>query len=353
MIRHKTRQINIGGVKIGGGAPITVQSMCNTDTRNVKATVKQIKALEKAGCELVRVAIPNMAAAKVVGEIKRQINIPLIADIHFDYRAAIECAKQGVDKLRINPGNIGSEDKIKAIVDIAKKKGLPIRIGVNSGSLEKDILAKQKGKVTSKAMVESALRHIKILERYNFYDIIVSIKASDIKRTVSAYKLLAKKVNYPLHIGITEAGTSWSGTIRSAIGIGTLLALGIGDTIRVSLTANPVEEVKVGWEILKSLGLRQRGITITSCPTCGRTEIDLVKLTKEIEEKTAHIENPIHIAMMGCMVNGPGEAREADIGVVGGKRRGVIFRKGKIIKSVKEKDIVPLLLAEIKNLLNN
>ena len=347
--RQKTKKISISDVAIGGNAPVVIQSMCNTDTRDVPATVKQIKQLEEAGCELIRIAIPDMTAAKAVGAIKKQINIPLVVDIHFDYKLALECANQGADKLRINPGNIGSEEKVKAVVDKAKEKKLPIRIGVNSGSLEKDILAKHGGKVTATGMVESALRHIKILEDLKFYDTVISLKASDVPRTIEAYQLLSEKVDYPLHVGITEAGTSWTGTIKSAVGIGSLLAQGIGDTIRVSLTADPVEEVRVGWEILKSLGLRQRGVEITSCPTCGRTEIDLIKLAQEVEQKTAHIDKPLKIAVMGCVVNGPGEAREADIGVAGGQGQGIIFSKGKIIKTVKEQDIVEELMKEIES----
>lgn len=350
ILRKKTRQINVGGVKIGGNAPIVVQSMCNTDTRNVKATVNQIKKLEKLGCELIRVAVPDMSAAKSIGEIKKKIDIPVVADIHFDYRLALESIKQGIDKLRINPGNIGSQDKIKAVVLAAQKRKIPIRIGVNSGSLERDILTKYGNKVTAEGMVKSAMRHIKILEDLDFYDIVISLKASDVERTVRAYRLLSKKIGYPLHLGITEAGTIFSGTVKSSVGLGALLSEGIGDTIRVSLTANPCEEVKVAKEILKILGLRKFGREIISCPTCGRTEIDLIKLANEIEKKTEHIKKPIKIAVMGCVVNGPGEAREANVGVAGGKGCGVIFRKGKIIKTVSEKKIVKALLGEIEKL---
>lgn len=346
--RRKTKKLNIGGVFLGGDAPIRIQSMCNTDTHDVKATVAQINGLEKLGCELVRVAVPDMAAAKAIGEIKKKINIPLVADIHFDYRLALECIKQEIDKLRINPGNIGSEEKIKAVVKAAKKQKIPIRIGVNSGSLEKDILKKYDNKVTAQGMVESALRHIKILENEDFYDIVISLKASDIQRTIQAYRLLSQKVDYPLHLGITEAGTPFSGTVKSAIGLGALLLEGIGDTIRVSLTGDPAEEVKVAKEILKALNLRKFGPDIISCPTCGRTEIDLIKLVREVEEKTSYIKKPIKIAVMGCVVNGPGEAREADVGVAGGRGCGVIFRKGKIVKTVKENEIVKALTEEIK-----
>lgn len=350
--RRKTRKIAIGSVAIGGDSPIAIQSMCNTDTRDAKVTITQIKQLEKAGCEIIRVAVPDMEAAKQIGEIKQNINIPLVVDIHFDYKLALECADQGVDKLRINPGNIGSAEKVKAVVDKAKEKGLPIRIGVNSGSLEKDILEKNDGRATAAGVVESAKRHIKILEDLDFTDIAVSLKASDVPRTIEAYTALSKEVDYPLHVGVTEAGTEWTGTIKSAVGIGSLLAAGIGDTIRVSLAADPIEEVRVGWEILKSLGLRQRGAEVTACPTCGRTEIDLIGLAQEIEQQTADIDKPLKIAVMGCVVNGPGEAREADIGVAGGKGQGVIFKKGEIFKTVKEDEIVPELMKEINKMID-
>ena len=348
--KRPTKQIKIGNVTIGGDAPIAIQSMCNTDTRDAKATIKQIKQFEEVDCEIIRVAVPDMEAAKAIGEIKKNINIPLVADIHFDYKLALECADQGVDKLRINPGNIGSAEKVKAVVDKAKEKKIPIRIGVNSGSLEKDILAKNDGKATAAGMVESAQRHIKILEDLDFTNIAVSLKASDVPRTIEAYTALSKEVDYPLHVGVTEAGTAWTGTIKSAVGIGSILAAGIGDTIRVSLAADPVEEVRVGWEILKSLGLRQRGVEITACPTCGRTEIDLIGLAEEIERRTANIDQPLKIAVMGCVVNGPGEAREADIGVAGGKGQGVIFKKGEVFKTVKEDEIVETLMAEIEKM---
>ncbi|MEW6408070.1 MAG: flavodoxin-dependent (E)-4-hydroxy-3-methylbut-2-enyl-diphosphate synthase [Patescibacteria group bacterium] len=348
--RKKTRKLKIKELTLGGDAPIVVQSMCNTDTRDVAATVAQIKELEALGCEFVRVAVPDVIAARAIGEIKRKINIPLVADIHFDYRLALECVKQGIDKLRINPGNIGSEEKIKAVVGAAKGRKIPIRIGVNSGSLEKDILKKYDDKVTAQGMVESAMRHINILENLDFRDIVISLKASDVQRTVEAYRLLSQKVDYPLHLGITEAGTIFSGTVKSSIGLGALLLSGIGDTIRVSLTADPCEEVRVAKEILKSLELRNFGRTIISCPTCGRTEIDLIRLAREVERKTEHIKKPIKIAVMGCVVNGPGEAREADVGVAGGKGCGVIFRHGKIIRTVKENKIIKSLLEEIDKL---
>lgn len=349
--RKKTKKLNIGGLSLGGDAPIRVQSMCNTDTRDAKATATQIKKLENLGCELVRVAVPDMAAAKTIDEIKQKINIPLVADIHFDYRLALEAVKQGIDKLRINPGNIGSAERVKAVVEAAKKRKIPIRIGVNSGSLEKDILAKNGGKVTAQGMIESAMRHIKILENLDFRDIVISLKASDVARTVEAYRLLSQKVDYPLHLGVTESGTIFSGTVKSAIGLGALLLEGIGDTIRVSLTADPCEEIRVAKEILKALELRNFGRTIISCPTCGRTEIDLIKLANEVERRTEHIKKPIKIAVMGCVVNGPGEAREADVGVAGGKGCGVIFRKGKVIRTVKESEIVEALMEEIKKII--
>ena len=347
--RRKTRKIKIGDIYIGGNAPITIQSMCNTDTRNVRATVKQIKELTQAGCEIIRVAVPDQEAAMALSKIKKQINIPLVADIHFSADLAMESIRQGVDKLRINPGNIGSEEKVAMLVKECKKKKIPIRIGVNAGSLEKDILRKYKGKATAKGMVESALKHIKILERYKFKNIAISLKASDIERTAEAYRMLSKKVNYPLHIGVTEAGTSFRGTIMSSVGLGILLYDGIGDTMRVSLTADPVEEVRVAAEILKSLGLRKKGITITSCPTCGRTEIDLVKLAKKVEVAIEGIDKELHIAVMGCVVNGPGEAREADLAIVGGKGVGLIVKKGKVLRKVPEKNLLMELLREVRN----
>lgn len=349
--RRKTRKVNVGGVTIGGDAPIRVQSMCSTDTRDVKKTVVQIKRLEKADCEIIRVAVPDMKAARALGRIKKKIKIPLVADIHFDYRLALEAAEQGVDKIRINPGNIGKKEKVEAVVSSCKKKKIPIRIGVNMGSLEEDLLEKYGAKGIPYVMVKSAQRHIKILENLNFHEIVVSLKASDAPRTIEAYRLFSKKYDYPLHLGVTEAGTPWTGTIKSAIGMGTLLAEGIGDTIRVSLTGDPVEEVKVGWEILKSLELRTHGPILISCPTCGRTEIDLVSLTKKVEQILEGIEKPIKVAVMGCIVNGPGEAREADIGVAGGKGMGAIFVKGKVIKTVPEKEILSALKKEIKKLI--
>jgi (E)-4-hydroxy-3-methylbut-2-enyl-diphosphate synthase len=349
--RKKTRQVRVGKVLIGGDAPVSVQSMCSTDTRDIKATVRQIRELEEVGCEIIRVAVPDMEAAKALGKIKKQIHIPLVADIHFDYRLALEAVKQGVDKVRINPGNIGSKEKTRLVVKACQVKRIPIRIGINVGSLEKEILIKYKGRATPEGMVESASRHIKILEDLGFGDIVVSLKASDVPRTIEAYQLFSQKYDYPLHLGITEAGTVWSGSIKSAVGIGSLLTQGIGDTIRVSLTGSVTEEVRVGFEILKSLGLRERGPILISCPTCGRTEIDIVSLANKVEKAIAQIEKPIKVAVMGCVVNGPGEAREADIGVAGGKGMGAIFVKGKVIKTVSEKEILPTLFAEIKKLL--
>lgn len=342
--RRKTRKIKVGNVYIGGDAPIIVQSMTNTDTRNVEKTVAQIKKLEKLGCEIVRVAVPDMIAAKKLGQIKKKIKIPLVADIHFSAELAMEAIRQGIDKLRINPGNIGSKEKVKKLVCKCKKKNIPIRIGINGGSLEKDILAKNGNKTTARGMVESAMRHIRILEKEKFFNIAVSLKASDVERTVEAYKLLSKKVDYPLHVGVTEAGTKFRGTIMSSIGIGSLLYQGIGDTIRVSLTDDPCEEIPVAWEILSCLDIRHRKPTVTSCPTCGRTEIDLVKLAKQVEKIVEGMDKHIHIAVMGCVVNGPGEAREADLAVVGGKGVGLICKKGKVIKKVAEK----LLLKEFQ-----
>jgi len=346
--RKKTKKIKIGNVFIGGNAPVLVQSMCNTDTRNVEATIKQIRILEQAGCEMVRLAILDMDAAKAIGEIKKQVSVPLVADIHFSAEYAMEVMRQGIDKLRINPGNIGNEEKIKMVVLEAKKRKIPIRIGVNGGSLEKDILEKYKGKVTAKAMVESAMRHIKILEKYGFKDILVSLKASDIERTVEAYRLLSKKVNYPLHIGITEAGTEFRGTIMSSIGLGVLLYEGIGDTLRVSLTADPAKEVKVAMEILKCLGIRKRGITVTSCPTCGRTQIDLIGLAEKVEKELEGIDKDIHVAVMGCVVNGPGEAREADLAIVGGVGAGLIMKKGQLLRKVDEDKLLEEFIKEVK-----
>ena len=348
--RRKTRAVKIGGISIGGDNPVAIQSMCNTDTRNVSATIAQINELKKAGCEIVRVAVPDMEAAKAISKIKEGIDIPLVADIHFDYTLAICAMEAGADKIRINPGNIGDIERVRAVTKKASSLGVPIRIGINSGSLEKRLVAKYGG-VTPEAMVESAFSHIKILEDCDFYDIVVSIKASSVPFSIKAYSDLSEKTNYPLHIGITEAGTSFSGTVKSAVGIGTLLSMGIGDTVRVSLTADPVSEIAVAKEILKSAGVRGFGPEIISCPTCGRTEIDLISIAREVEILTAGIDKNIKIAVMGCVVNGPGEAREADIGIAGGKGCGIIFSKGKIIKKVPEESLVSELMIEIKKIL--
>ncbi|HHX58187.1 MAG TPA: flavodoxin-dependent (E)-4-hydroxy-3-methylbut-2-enyl-diphosphate synthase [Candidatus Moranbacteria bacterium] len=348
MKRKKTRKIIVGGVGIGGDEPVRVQSMCNTDTRDVKKTVAQIRKLEKVGCELVRIAVPDMVAAKKIAEIKKRIKIPLIADIHFSADLALEAINQGIDKLRINPGNVQPMSKMGEIARLCKQKKIPIRIGVNGGSLEKDILKKYKNKATARGMVESGLRHIRILEKFNFKDIAISLKASDIERTVEAYTLMSQKVKYPLHVGVTEAGTKFRGTIVSSIGIGTLLYNGIGDTIRVSLTSDPVEEIPVAYEILNALEIRKTKPSVTSCPTCGRTEINIEKLTNEVEKITREFSKPIKIAVMGCVVNGPGEAREADIAVVGGRGVGLICRKGKIIKKVAEKDLLKHFKRELE-----
>lgn len=344
--RKETRTIYVGGVPIGGGNPVVVQSMTKTDTADVKSTVKQIKSLEVSGCEIVRLAVPDINAAKALGKIKKSINIPMIADIHFDWRLALEAINQGVDGLRINPGNIGAKWKVKEVVTAAGGK-TPIRIGVNAGSLEKELLRKY-GHPKAEALVESAERHIQMLEELNFSNIKVSLKASDVVKTVGAYRLFSERYDYPVHIGISEAGPPSRGIIKSSVGLGILLSEGIGDTIRVSLTADPQEEVRVAYEILKSLGLRKRGIDIVSCPTCGRCRIDLKGLVKKVESKLKHVDKPITVAVMGCVVNGPGESREADYGLAGGKGRGIIFRKGKILRSVREEELLGALLEEIE-----
>jgi (E)-4-hydroxy-3-methylbut-2-enyl-diphosphate synthase len=344
--RHHTNQIHLGGIPIGGGAPITVQSMTNTPTQDVAATVGQILRLEAAGCEIVRVAVPDEAAALAIKGIKAQINIPLIADIHFDHHLAVVAAQMGADGLRINPGNIGGRNKVKKVVDTAKQRGLPIRIGVNAGSLEKDLLKTYNG-ATAQAMVDSAMRHVALLEAYDFDQIKISLKASDVPRTVAAYRLLAAQTDYPLHVGVTEAGSLYAGTVKSALGIGMLLAEGIGDTLRVSLTRDPVEEIRVGFEILKALGLRQHGPEIISCPTCGRCGYDLFDVVEKIDKALLARSTSVKVAIMGCVVNGPGEAKEADIGVAGGSGKGIIFRKGKVVRKVPQAQLVEALLEEI------
>ncbi len=347
--RRMTRQIKVGGVPIGGGAPIPVQSMTNTPTQDVPATVAQIRRLEKAGCDIVRVAVPDVAAAQAISAIKAQVRIPVIADVHFDHRLAIAAAHSGADGLRINPGNIGSSKKVKAVVDCARSYGIPIRIGVNSGSLEKDLLKKYNG-ATPEGMAASALRHIELLRALDFHDIKVSLKASDVRRTVAAYRRLSAVTDLPLHLGVTEAGTLFSGLVKSALGIGMLLAEGIGDTLRVSLTRDPVEEVRAGYEILAALDIRRRGPEIIACPTCGRTRIDLFGIVERIEKALATSVAPIKIAVMGCVVNGPGEAREADIGIAGGDGIGALFRKGKVIRTFPEEQLVEVLLKEVAKL---
>ena len=335
---------------MGADAPVTVQSMTNTDTRDVAATVAQIMALTDAGCEIARVAVPDMDSAKAVGEIKKAVSIPIVADIHFDWRLAIACLEGGVDCLRINPGNIGDEDRVRQVVKGAAARGVPIRIGVNAGSLEKDILALY-GHPTAEALVDSAMRHISILEEMDFREIKVSLKASSVPLTVKSYRLLAEQVDYPFHIGITEAGTLFSGTIKSAAGLGILLADGIGDTMRVSLTGDPVDEVRAGWEILKALEIRKRGATIISCPTCGRLKFNSIAIAKEIEARLAHVKDSVKIAIMGCVVNGPGEAMEADIGIAGGDGAGMLYVKGVQVRKVKEEEIVKTVLEEVDRLL--
>ena len=348
--RRKTREIRLGAVRIGGDAPISVQSMTKTDTRDADATVEQIWALEAAGCDIVRVAVPVREAAERLGAIKKQIRIPLVADIHFNYKLALIALEEGVDGLRLNPGNIGARWCIEEVIKLAAERKIPIRIGVNAGSLEKDLLQKYGGP-TAQGMVESGLRHIRILEELNYREIKISLKASDPLMMIEAYRMLADKVDYPFHLGVTEAGTPTVGTIKSAVGLGTLLAEGIGDTIRVSLAADPVEEVRVGREILRSLGLKRDGMTFVACPSCGRADVDLVGLAKAVEERMAPYRNMnIHVAVMGCEVNGPGEARAADLGVAGGKGIGLIFKKGEVIRKVPEAQIVDALMDEVRKI---
>ncbi len=351
MKRRFSRQINIGGVKIGGGAPVVVQSMTNTPTQDVDATVKQINRLNDAGCELVRLAVPDMKAASALREIKSLVSLPIIADIHFDYNLALAAIENGANGLRLNPGNIGGRKEIQEIVAAARTHSVPIRIGVNSGSLNRAILRKY-GHPTPEAMVESAMSHVRILEDLDFHLIKISLKSSDVWQMISAYRLLSEKVDYPLHLGVTEAGTLISGTVKNSLGIGLLLSEGIGDTIRVSLTHDPVTEVKVAYEILRALGLRHRGAEIISCPTCGRCQIDLFKLVEKIENDLIQITTPIKLAIMGCVVNGPGEAREADIGIAGGQGKGTLFKKGRVIKKVPESDLARVFIEEVKKMVS-
>ena len=345
--RRISKQIQIGGVKIGGGAPIIVQSMTNTDTRDVMSTIRQIKELEEYGCELIRVAVPDMEAVQALKKIKKGIKIPLVADIHFDYRLALAALESGVDGFRLNPGNIGDHEQIKKVVLAAKERAVPIRIGLNAGSLPKKTDAK---KTIYQRMVDAALEQVKLLESLDFNLIKVSLKAFDVPATIAAYKMIAEKIPYPLHIGITEAGTPRTGIIRSSVGIGTLLYLGLGDTIRISLTAHPREEVIAGYEILKSLDLRQHGPVLVSCPTCGRAEVDIIKLAQQVEAELQKIQKPIKVAVMGCVVNGPGEAKDADVGIACGKNRGILFRNGKKIGVVEEEDFLKALMTEVNKL---
>lgn len=349
MKRRISRKIKVGSTYVGGDAPITIQSMTTSPTKDVKTTLEQIEKLYRAGCDIIRCAVLDMDDAEKLKEITQISPIPVVADIHFDYRLALKAIENGVSALRINPGNIGSIERITAVANACKEKDIPIRIGVNSGSLEKDILARD-GKPTAEGLVESALRHVKILEDLDFYDIVISIKSSNVTMMLDCYRLIAEKCDYPLHLGVTESGTIFRGTIKSSIGIGTLLAEGIGDTIRVSLTSDPIEEIKVGIEILKALGLKKKGVEFVSCPTCGRTQINLIKIAEEVEKRLESCNKNIKIAVMGCIVNGPGEAREADFGIAGGKGEGIIFRKGEVIRKVKEEELIDALMEEINNL---
>ena len=344
-----TKKLMVGSVPVGGGTPVTIQSMCNTKTDQVDATVAQIHALEAAGCEIIRIAVPDEAAAMAVDRIKEQITIPLIADIHFNYKLAIMCAERGIDALRINPGNIGGEERVKAVAEACRRKRIPIRIGVNGGSLEKSLRAKYGG-VTAEALVESAMGHVKLLNRYDFDDICISVKCSDVPLTMRAYTLLSQQTDYPLHLGVTEAGTPAMGMIKSAMGIGGLLCMGIGDTMRVTLTADPVEEVYAAQRILRAAGLRRDGVNLIACPTCGRTRIDLIPMAEEVERRLAGCKKNITVAVMGCAVNGPGEASAADVGIAGGDGEGLIFRNGEILYKVPQEQLVDALMKEIEKL---
>ena len=348
-MRRTTRTVDVGGVRIGGGNPISIQSMCNTDTCDVSSTVEQIKKLQDAGCEIIRVAVPDMEAAQAIEKIKKQINIPLVSDIHFDYRLALECIKNGIDKVRINPGNIGDRERVKLVADAAKANGIPIRIGVNGGSLEKELVSKYGG-ATADALVESAMGHIEILDSVNFSDMVVSIKVSNVPVMLDAYRKFSEKCDIPLHIGVTESGTEYMGTVKSSIGIGTLLSEGIGDTMRVSLTADPVKEIYLAKDILRVLEIRNDGVEFVSCPTCGRTQIDLIKIANEVESHLKNVNKKIKVAVMGCVVNGPGEARDADIGIAGGKGECLIFKKGTPLRKVPETVAVAELIKEIEKL---
>lgn len=347
--REHTRPVRVRDVQIGGSDRVVIQSMTTTDTRDVPATLDQIRRLEEAGCQIVRLAVPDMRAAEALGEIRKGTDMPLVADIHFDWRLALTAIRNGVDKVRINPGNIGSADKVREVVRAAKDRGIPIRIGVNSGSVERHLLEKY-GYPSAEAMVESALGHVRILEEHGFYDIVISLKSTDVPTAIRAYEIMAERVEYPLHVGITEAGTVFAGSIKSAVGIGAILARGIGDTLRVSLTGDPVEEVRVAREILKSLGIAADSPVIVSCPTCGRCAIDLIGIANRVEREIADLKVPLKVAVMGCAVNGPGEAREADIGIAGGRGEGLLFKKGEVVRKVSEDQIVDVLLAEIREM---
>ena len=344
-----SKQIHVGAVAVGGGAPVSIQSMCNTPTQDVERTVSQILRLEQAGCQIIRVAVPDMDAARAIGPIRRRIHIPLVADIHFDYRLALECVRQGVDKIRINPGNIGSAEKVRAVADACRDRGIPIRIGVNGGSLERELLQKYGG-VTAQALVDSALGHVRLLNDCNFDDICISVKCSHVPVNMAAYRMLHEQTHYPLHLGVTEAGTARMGLVKSAIGIGSLLQRGIGDTIRVSLTADPVEEVAAGEDILRAAGLRKTGPDLISCPTCGRTRYDMIPIAREVERRLQGCTKPITVAVMGCVVNGPGEARAADVGIAGGDGEGLLFRHGEILRKVPQDKLVDALMDEIDKL---
>ena len=348
--REKTKVVRIGNLKIGGGNPIAIQSMCNTKTAHTEATVQQIRELAAAGCDIVRLAVPDMEAAKNLGNIIRQVKTPLVADIHFDYKLALEAMAQGISALRINPGNIGGAERVKKVVAAAREGGIPIRIGVNAGSLDHKILTKYGG-ITAEALVASAMEHVRVLEELDFYDMKISLKAHDVPLTLAAYRLMSERVDYPLHLGITEAGTAGTGIIKSSVGVGALLAEGIGDTIRISLTGDPVVEVRTANEILKALGLKEYGPTLVACPTCGRTSINLVEIAEKVEERLRSMEEPIEVAVMGCVVNGPGEARGADVGIAGGNGEGLIFRKGEVVRKVKEEDLLSELFREIDAIL--
>ncbi|MBI5197314.1 MAG: flavodoxin-dependent (E)-4-hydroxy-3-methylbut-2-enyl-diphosphate synthase [Nitrospirae bacterium] len=352
MTRRKTRQIRVGNVAIGGDAPVVVQSMTSTDTRDIAATVAQIERMEAMGCEIVRLAVPDREAAHALGKIKASVRVPLLADIHFDYTLALESIAAGVDAIRINPGNIGDRSRVEKVVRAAKDRKIPIRVGVNAGSLEKDLLEKY-GHPTPEAMVESALRHVRMLEEMDFHDIKISLKASNVPTTVAAYRLASRETDYPLHVGVSEAGTLFSGTIKSSVGLGILLSEGIGDTIRISLAADPVEEVRVAYEILKALNLRHRGVNVIACPTCGRVDIDVEKVALQVEQRLAHIKEPINISVLGCIVNGIGEGLEADVGIAGGKGAGLLFRHGQVVGKVKEEELVETLVREVEAMVKN